>query len=323
MTQTNIGDVIISTVLLDRLLSTYPDAVVDVVAGGRSTDLFSAMPNLGELIPIVKKKHHMHYVDLWKKLVKYKYDIIVDLRGTGLSYFLRGKKKIRFTSKNKDMHKATQMANLWPMDKSLTQRVWVDDTTKQKIAQEVKDLNAEVLIGIGPTANWIGKTWPQRYFALVANKLIKMPGFENAKFVVFGAAHERKGVADFIDHLPENRRIDLVGKTSLTEAYAWMTHLTGFLGNDSGLSHLAAAADIPTVTLFGPTYEHLYAPVARRGHTIVAPARSVVNLESEAPKRLITDIKPHDVLHEITRLIETLRQEEIEIETEIEGQKSA
>lgn len=321
MTQTNIGDVILSTVLLDRLLSAYPDAVVDVVAGGRSTDLFSAMPNLGELIPIVKKKHHMHYVDLWKKLVKYKYDIIVDLRGTGLSYFLRGKKKIRFTSKNKDMHKATQMANLWPMDRPLKQRVWVDNKTKHKVAQEVKALNAEVLIGIGPTANWIGKTWPQRYFAFVANHLINIPGFENTKFVVFGAAHERKGVADFIDHLPENRRIDLVGKTSLTEAYAWMTHLTGFLGNDSGLSHLAAAADIPTFTLFGPTYEHLYAPVARRGRAIVAPTRLEVNLEPEAPKRLITDIKPHDVLNEITSLIESLRQEETKIEKE--GQKSA
>ena len=67
MTQTNIGDVILSTTLLDRVLQQYPDATVDVVAGGRSVDLFEGMPNLGELVPVVKKKRHGHYIDIWKK----------------------------------------------------------------------------------------------------------------------------------------------------------------------------------------------------------------------------------------------------------------
>lgn len=319
MTQTNIGDVLISTVLLDRLLTTYPDAIVDVVAGKRSVELFEALPNLGVLIPIVKKKHHMHYFDVWKKLAKYKYDLIVDLRGSGLSYFLRGKKKLRFTPKDKNIHKATQMASLWPMDKPFKQRVWPNESTKKEITEEVVKLNPEILVGVGPTSNWIGKTWPQRNFALVANSLIKMPGYENTKFVIFGAEHERKEVADFIDHIPEDRRIDLVGKTSITEAYTWMTHLSGFLGNDSGLSHLAAAANIPTLTLFGPTYEHLYAPVTDKGITIIASERNDVNLEANAPKRLITDIKPEMVLNEISNLIEKLDKQKLEKK----GQKSA
>tara|TARA_R110000868_G_scaffold262401_1_gene520892 strand:- start:54104 stop:55051 length:948 start_codon:yes stop_codon:yes gene_type:complete len=312
MTQTNIGDVVLSTVLLDRLLTTYPDAVVDVVAGGRAVDLFTGMPNLGELIPIKKRKHHMHYFDLWKKLYKYKYDIIVDLRGTGLSYFLRGKKRILSASRDKTLHKAEQMANLWPMEKEMTPRVWVDDVTQARIDSEVHAINANVLVGVAPTANWIGKTWPQRYFAFTANKLISLPGFENAKFVIFGAAHERESVEDFINHIPENRRIDLVGKTSLTEAYAWMTHLTGFLGNDSGLAHLSAAAGVPTLTLFGPTDEKLYAPVSKKGMTIVAPEREEVNLAPHAPKRIMTDIKPELVLAKVVEVIENMRAEKEE-----------
>lgn len=310
MTQTNIGDVVLSTVLLDRLMETYPDATFDIVAGGRSVDLFEAMPNLGELVPVVKKKRHGHYMDIWKKLFKYKYDLTVDLRGTGLTYFLRSKKRIVFNSKDKQTHKAVQMANLWPMDKPLKQRVWVDETTKREVSEKIEKHGKSILLGVGPTANWIGKTWPQRYFAILANRLIKLEGFENAKFVVFGAAHEKKWVEDFLAHIPENRCIDLVGKTTLTEAYAWMSNLDGFLGNDSGLSHLAAASGVPTFTLFGPTRENLYAPVALKGGTIVAPERAEVNLEPEAPKRLITDIKPEKVLEKIVGVIEEMKKEE-------------
>lgn len=312
MTQTNIGDVILSTTLLDRLLTTYPDAVVDIVAGGRSLDLFKAMPNLGQLIPVVKKKRHMHYFDLWKQLSKNKYDITVDLRGTGLSYFLRSKKRIVFNSKDKNTHKAEQMAKLWPSDAPLKQRVWASKETHAKIDSQIDKLGPALLVGVGPTANWIGKTWPQRYYAILANKLIKIEGFEETKFVVFGAAHEKKWVEDFLSHLPEDRKIDLIGKTSLPEAYAWMTRLEGFLGNDSGLSHLAAAAGIPTLTLFGPTWENLYAPVALSGGTIVAPERADVNLEPEAPKRLITDIKPTQALEKIIEVIKDVRREKKE-----------
>jgi heptosyltransferase-3 len=312
MTQTNIGDVILSTTLLDRLLTTYPDAVVDIVAGGRSLDLFEAMPNLGQLIPIVKKKHHMHYIDLWKKLVKNKYDLTVDLRGTGLSYFLRSKKRIVFNSKDKKTHKAVQMANLWPMDKPLKQRVWVSNSIQEKVDAQIEALGSSLLVGVGPTANWIGKTWPQRYYAILANQLIGIKGFEHTKFVVFGAAHEKKWVEDFLNHLPADRKVDLIGQTSLPEAYAWMTRLEGFLGNDSGLSHLAAAAGIPTLTLFGPTWENLYAPVALKGGTIVAPERDEVNLEPDAPKRLITDIKPEQALEKIIQVIEEVKREKEE-----------
>lgn len=310
MTQTNIGDVILSTTLLDRLLQAYPDATFDIVAGGRSTDLFEAMTNLGELVPVVKKKRHGHYIDIWKKLCKHKYDLTVDLRGTGLTYFLRSKKRIIFNSKDKKTHKAVQMANLWPTDKPLKQRVWASQQTQAEVDAEIAKYEGALLLGIGPTANWIGKTWPQRYYAILLNKLKKIEGFEDAKFVIFGAEHERRWVEDLLNHIPEDRKIDLIGQTSLTEAYAWMTRLKGFLGNDSGLSHLAAAAGIPTLTLFGPTWENLYAPVALKGGTIVAPVREEVNLEPEAPSRLITDIKPEQVLEKIVQVVEDMQQEE-------------
>jgi ADP-heptose:LPS heptosyltransferase len=55
-----------------------------------------------------------------------------------------------------------------------------------------------------------------------------------------------------------------------------------FLGNDAGVSHLAAAAGAPTLALFGPTDPALWAPVGPRVMSLVAPGGSLVLLESEA-----------------------------------------
>ncbi|MFM8375637.1 MAG: glycosyltransferase family 9 protein, partial [Phenylobacterium sp.] len=59
---------------------------------------------------------------------------------------------------------------------------------------------------------------------------------------------------------PRDRFIDLVGRADLVTLHAALGHARLFIGNDSGLMHLAAAAGAPTLGLFGPSDERLYAP---------------------------------------------------------------
>ena len=54
-----------------------------------------------------------------------------------------------------------------------------------------------------------------------------------------------------------------------------------FLGNDAGVSHLAAAAGAPTLALFGPTDPALWAPVGPRVATLRAPSGSLAELDLE------------------------------------------
>jgi ADP-heptose:LPS heptosyltransferase len=51
-----------------------------------------------------------------------------------------------------------------------------------------------------------------------------------------------------------------VGRIDLLTAYACLKHARLFIGNDSGLMHLAAAAGAPTLGLFGPSDDRLYGP---------------------------------------------------------------
>lgn len=55
-----------------------------------------------------------------------------------------------------------------------------------------------------------------------------------------------------------------------------------FLGNDGGVSHLAAAAGAPTLALFGPTDPALWAPVGPRVATLRAPGGSLGAVDLEA-----------------------------------------
>ncbi|WP_368419994.1 glycosyltransferase family 9 protein, partial [Rhodovarius sp.] len=82
-----------------------------------------------------------------------------------------------------------------------------------------------------------------------------------------GAA-EAAMVAPVLAALPG--AVDMVGKLSLPEAAALLSRASLYIGNDSGLMHLAAAAGAPTLGLFGPTNAEEYAPSGPHARVVEA-----------------------------------------------------
>ncbi len=96
-----------------------------------------------------------------------------------------------------------------------------------------------------PGSTWPSKAWPAaayRAFLLRA----RSGGFEVA---VLGSP----GEAPVCDAVAGEEGINLCGRTTLKEAAAWLRGARAALGNDSGLSHLAAACGTPTLALYGAT----------------------------------------------------------------------
>jgi ADP-heptose:LPS heptosyltransferase len=73
-----------------------------------------------------------------------------------------------------------------------------------------------------------------------------------------------------------DRAVNLVGALALPEAAAVLARCALFIGNDSGLMHLSAAAGTPTLGLFGPSRPEEYAPAGRRTAIAVAPGSPAV-----------------------------------------------
>jgi len=66
----------------------------------------------------------------------------------------------------------------------------------------------------------------------------------------------------------------------LTQLAAILARATGFLGHDSGISHLAAAVGVPCVLLFGPTDPLVWAPANPQVQVVVAPGGDLSGLST-------------------------------------------
>ena len=79
--------------------------------------------------------------------------------------------------------------------------------------------------------------------------------------------------------------IDLVGRLTLPEVAACLGRCALFVGNDSGLMHLAAAAGAPTLGLFGPTSAAEYAPAGPRAAVALSNSERMEDLSVEGALR--------------------------------------
>src|SRR2546426_6130935 len=62
--------------------------------------------------------------------------------------------------------------------------------------------------------------------------------------------------------------IALPGDRSLRELAQLLRHCRVYIGNDSGITHLAAYLGCPTIALFGPTDPRVWGPIGRRSRII-------------------------------------------------------
>jgi ADP-heptose:LPS heptosyltransferase len=117
------------------------------------------------------------------------------------------------------------------------------------------------VLAIAAAANWPGKQWRAANFADLVARLTGPAGMlAGARVAVLAAAEERDQVQPLLAAVPAERLLNLVGRTGLPVAAAVLRRCAFFVGNDSGLMHLAAAAGIPTLGLFGPSHAAHYAP---------------------------------------------------------------
>jgi ADP-heptose:LPS heptosyltransferase len=267
VTSSRIGDAVLSTGLLDHLIRAYPDCRITVACGPVAEGVFARMPNLERLLLLQKQPYGRHWLGLWAATVGTVWDLVVDIRASALSYVLPARR--RAVMRRRPGHKTAQLAALLGLDPPPLPVVWTAPEDRARAADLLPP--GPPVIALAPTANWDGKVWPAERFVALSQALAAGP-LAGARIAVFAGPGPQESAlaAPVLAALPE--AIDLCGTLSLPEAAACLARCALFVGNDSGLMHLAAAAGTPTLGLFGPTPVAEYAPAGRR--TAVAVARS-------------------------------------------------
>ena len=155
------------------------------------------------------------------------------------------------------------------------------DEIRLTISPEIRERAAKQLIsaGVRPSSRCIAiapgaaygsaKCWPPERFADLASRLIARC---DADVILFGAPSERD-IAARIAAGMLHRAVNLAGQTSIEDLPAYFSACGVFIGNDSGAMHVAAAAGVPVVAIFGSTDPDGTAPVTSR-RTLVRLAPS-------------------------------------------------
>jgi heptosyltransferase III len=139
-------------------------------------------------------------------------------------------------------------------------------------------LGRERIVGIHPGSGSDKKNWPAEKFAALARWLVDELALQ--LLVVHGEADDR-AVAAFLKLL-EGRPAMLAQGLKLPELAAVVQRCALFVGNDSGITHIAAAVEAPTIAVFGPVSTPVWRPVGERvrvvefGERDVAAARRAV-----------------------------------------------
>lgn len=259
ITSTRIGDAVLSTGVLNHLIKTHPNAKFTIACGPVAAPLFEATPQVERVHVMTKKKRSMHWIELWKECGLTWWHRVIDLRNGPITYLFPTLRGCHLHHDDKTLHRVELFSNLLKLEQPQGPTLWTN-ATHEKAADQLLPAG-EPILAVGPTANWRGKTWRAEYFLELVTRMTAQDGFlPGAKIALFGHISEREPAQGLIDNLPNDQKIDLIGDLDLPTVYACLKRCTFYVGNDSGLMHMACAAQIPTLGLFGPTQEKLYAP---------------------------------------------------------------
>jgi ADP-heptose:LPS heptosyltransferase len=271
VTATYLGDAIISTSVLETLRKQYPDATFTIACGGVAAPIFQAFPNLEQLYVLRKQKTGLHWLKLWWACVRKHWDLVVDLRGTGLSYFLCTKdRKVWKSSGNTTQLRVQQMAAFMGQSKPTPCKIYLTDEHRKK-AKAILPKKGPVLM-LSPAANWDKKCWPDHNFQALAVKLTAKKGLlPDAGIGVLGSPDQRAELLPLLHSFSKKQQIDITGNIDLLTLAACLERADLFVGNDSGLMHLAATMGTHTLGLFGPSRPEVYGPFGPKAEYVQVP----------------------------------------------------
>ena len=109
------------------------------------------------------------------------------------------------------------------------------------------------VIAVGVGAGWINRKYPVKQYAEACNMLSKKYG---VYFVILGGKSERQDALELQSSLPAGTTCNLAGKSSILETAAVLSMSDLYMGNATGVMHMAAALGIPVVMVSREKYDY-------------------------------------------------------------------
>jgi heptosyltransferase-2 len=314
-----IGDTILTVPFLRNLRRAEPDAHICWVVAPGSSDVIQGIPYIDELkfwdpvtIHADSRGTHRTLAAKWsfiKELRSKCYDKVYVLKRSLSSAVIArltgAPERIGFDTEGRgflltkkvpyhhDRHEVQNFLEVLRADGIDTTddflEYWTspeEDAAAEKLLCDEGVSAVQKLVAFHPFASIVQRGWHLENFAELVS-LFSEQGFTPLVLGAPGDKNDFNGVRDLFG----SKTIDLVGKCRLRVTMALLKRCSLFIGNDSGIMHLAAAAGIPLVALFGPQSPVKFGPWSERAVVIYkkfacSPCRQKFFTECEPSLRL-------------------------------------
>ncbi len=251
-TPTWLGDSVMTTPAIENIVEKYPEAKITLFGSYISIETLKLHPNVIKSVVDESKKRGNRFLNL-KRIAKNlgSFDIAISFRSSIATkfffFFIDAKEKYIFKREGK-----TPIHQVIRYNQFVNRAFKMDSIPKTLKLYHEKVEFFKPTFGINPGASYgNAKRWYPREFAKVAIRLA-----DTYHIIIFGSPNE-VDIAEDIERELISAGIEnytnMAGKTTIKELIEHIAGLKLFITNDSGPMHIAAAYQIPTISIFGPT----------------------------------------------------------------------
>jgi heptosyltransferase III len=269
-----IGDIILSTIILENLSKFYPSAEIHYLVESFAKDSIIHHPLVSKVISMQKTEFSLKVA---LRLRKEKYDLILDLwsnpRSAQITFLTAAKYRAGFsyrgrryaynilaTSERGNYHSAEhnlkiiEALNIPIHSKKVN--YYISESDNLYGLEFIKNnFNALPVFTIIPAGGWDSKRCDKEKWVSICESILL--NYKVNFLILWGPGDETD--ADFIkSHLKE--KAVLAPPTDLNKMAALIKNSNLVLANDSGPMHISAALGIPTIGIFGPTNPLAHGP---------------------------------------------------------------
>jgi heptosyltransferase III len=274
-----IGDILLSTIILQNIKNAYPDAEIDYLTEGFAKASLEHHPLVNKVLTMGRTEFPLKAA--WR-IRKENYDLIIDLWSnprsaqitflTGVKYRVgfayRGRKyayNILATSSRGAKHSAEHNLELLKALKipvisktvnyftSSYDKVFADEFFKKNFTP------GKGVLGVIPAGGWESKRCDKEKWVEIIRAYKEK--YKISTLVLWGPGDQKD--AEYIkENTPE---VVLAPETELNRMAALIEKCSIVIANDSGPMHIAAALGVPTIGIFGPTDPEGHGPYSSSG----------------------------------------------------------
>ena len=243
-----LGDAVMATPAIENIVNFYNDVEITFIGSFVSIEAIKNHPKAIKTFVLDKKYTSLYKISRDLGNFDAFFSFRSSIRSKFLKFLISAKKKYQFDKNKYQNRHQVEKYNDFINDSLLIDSV----AGKLQIYGYNIIKSSKKILGINPGASYgSAKRWYPQEFAKVASEL-------SAEYdiVIFGGPTETDIAGDVEQALIDSSVINyknLAGNTSITELINKIANLDLFITGDSGPMHIAAAFQIPTVAIFGPT----------------------------------------------------------------------